>query len=184
MAKRIETPLTDKVLEDLRAGERVLLTGKIFTARDSAHRRMIELLSRGEMLPIELSGQVIYYCGPTPPPPGKVIGSCGPTTSSRMDEYTPRLLSLGLKGMVGKGKRSKDVVEACKKYKAVYFGALGGVGALMSKHVLSSRVVAFDDLGPEAIYELQVEDMPLFVINDIYGNDLYEIGRGRFRKPS
>lgn len=184
MTKRIQTPLNDETLEDLKAGEKVLLSGIVYTARDAAHKRMIEMLKRGESLPIDLSGQVIYYCGPTPPPPGKVIGSCGPTTSSRMDDYTPKLLSLGLKGMIGKGKRSREVIEACKKYKAIYFGALGGVGALISKSVVSSRIVAFEELGPEAIYLLEVRDMPLFVINDIYGNDLYEIGRQRFMRPS
>ncbi len=177
----IETPLTDEVIQKLKVGDSVYLSGTIYTARDAAHKRLIDLIENGERLPFELSGQVIYYCGPTPTPPGRVTGSCGPTTSSRMDKYTPSLLALGLKGMIGKGKRSKEVKDAILKYRAIYFGALGGAGALLSKCVLSSRVFAFEDLGPEAIYILQIREMPLFVINDIYGGDLYEEGIKKYR---
>lgn len=177
----IETPLNDETISVLHAGDRVYLSGIVYTARDAAHKRILELLKRGEQLPFELSGQVIYYCGPTPSPPGRIIGSCGPTTSSRMDIYTPRLLALGLKGMVGKGKRSPEVKKAVMEHKAIYFGAPGGVGALLSKCVMSSEVIAFEDLGPEAIFKLEIKEMPLFVINDIYGGDLYEEGTTRYK---
>jgi fumarate hydratase subunit beta len=139
-------------------------------------------LRRGETLPFDISNQIIYYCGPSPAPPGKVIGSAGPTTSSRMDLYTPQLLSLGLKGMIGKGKRSSEVKDALKRYRAVYFGATGGAGALISQTIVSSEIVAYEELGPEAVVKLGVKDMPLFVINDIYGNDLYEKGMEHYRK--
>ena len=179
--KKIRTPLEGDVIELLRSGEKVFLSGYIFTARDAAHKRFAEVLENGERLPFDLAGQIIYYCGPSPAPPGKVIGSCGPTTSTRMDVYTPRLLSLGLKGMIGKGRRSPDVKAALKKHGAVYFGATGGAGALLSLSVISSEVIAYEDLGPEAVLRLEVRDMPLFVINDILGNDLYEEGVGRYR---
>ena len=172
--KRIKVPLNDTDIAELKAGEQVLLSGTIYTARDAAHKRMIESLENGEELPIDINRQVIYYVGPTPAKPGKVIGSAGPTTSSRMDIYTTKLLDAGLKGMIGKGKRSTEVVEAIKKYKAVYFAAAGGAGALLSKRIKRAEVVAYGDLGPEAIYRLEVEDFPLVVVNDIYGNDLYE----------
>jgi fumarate hydratase subunit beta len=180
--RKIETPLNDKVIENLAAGEKVFLSGYIYTARDSAHKRFMDALSSGKELPFNIKNQIIYYCGPSPAPPGKVIGACGPTTSSRMDLYTPKLLSLGLKGMIGKGKRSPAVREAIKQYKAVYFGATGGAGALLSQSVVSSASIAYEDLGPEAVVKLQVRDMPLFVINDIYGNDLYEAGVEQYRK--
>lgn len=180
--RHITTPLDEKIIKALKSGERVLLSGYIYTARDAAHRRIIGALHEGRDLPINLKGQVIYYCGPSPTSPGKVIGSCGPTTSSRMDVYTPELLSLGLKGMIGKGKRSSEVKKAIKKYKAVYFGATGGAGALLSKHVLSLQVMAYEDLGPEAIMRIEVKDMPLVVINDIYGNDLYEMGIQKYKR--
>jgi fumarate hydratase subunit beta len=180
--RQITTPLTEKAIEALKSGERVLLSGYIYTARDAAHKRMFDALREGKALPIDIKGHVIYYCGPSPTPPGKVIGSCGPTTSSRMDVYTPELLSLGLKGMIGKGKRSIEVKEAIKRYKAVYFGATGGAGALLSKCILSSQVLAYEDLGPEAIVRLEVKDMPLVVINDIYGNDLFEMGMQHYRR--
>ncbi|HOP86114.1 MAG TPA: Fe-S-containing hydro-lyase [Syntrophorhabdaceae bacterium] len=179
--KIITTPLDDEVIKGLRAGDKVFLTGFIYTARDAAHKRFIDAIERNEPLPIDLNGQIIYYCGPSPAPPGKVIGACGPTTSSRMDAYSPRLLSLGLKGMIGKGKRSQAVREAITKYNAVYFGATGGAGALLSKSVVSSEVIAYEDLGPEAIVKLGVDKMPLFVINDIYGNDLYEMGTAQYK---
>jgi fumarate hydratase subunit beta len=174
--KRIQTPLENHVITELKSGEKVFLSGFIYTARDMAHKRFIDALEKDEPLPFEVEKQVIYYCGPTPTPPGKAIGACGPTTSSRMDIYTPKLLSLGLKGMIGKGKRSQAVRDAIIKYKTVYFGATGGAGALLSKSVVSSEVIAYEDLGPEAVMRLEVMDMPLFVINDIYGNDLYDAG--------
>lgn len=172
--KRIKVPLNDTDIAELKTGEQVLLSGTIYTARDAAHKRMTESLEKGKGLPIDISGQVIYYVGPTPAKPGKVIGSAGPTTSSRMDIYTPQLLDAGLKGMIGKGKRSTEVVEAIKKYKAVYFAAAGGAGALLSKRIKKAEVVAYGDLGPEAIYRLEVEEFPVIVVNDLYGKDLYE----------
>jgi fumarate hydratase subunit beta len=174
--RRISTPLEDKIIETLKTGDKVLLSGPIYTARDAAHKRFFEALDRNEKLPIDIAGQVIYYCGPSPASPGRVIGAAGPTTSSRMDLYTPRLLSLGLKGMIGKGKRSSAVKEAIKECKAVYFGATGGAGALLSKTIQSYEIVAYEEMGPEALSRLIVKEFPLFVINDIYGNDLYETG--------
>ena len=180
--KRITSPLDDTVIEGLRAGEKVFLSGYIYTARDAAHKRFIDALEKGEKLPLDIKGQIIYYCGPSPAPPGKVIGACGPTTSSRMDAYSPKMISLGLKGMIGKGKRSQAVKDAIKEYKAVYFGATGGAGALLSKSVVSSEIIAYEELGPEAVRKLEVKDLPLFVINDIHGNDLYEAGMQRYKK--
>jgi fumarate hydratase subunit beta len=180
--RRIMTPLDDEVIEELKAGEKVFLSGYIYTARDTAHRRFMDVLNTGKELPFNVKNQIIYYCGPSPAPPGRVIGACGPTTSSRMDLYTPKLLSLGLKGMIGKGKRSPAVKEALKECKAVYFGATGGAGALLSQSVVSLQIVAYEDLGPEAVVKLEVRDMPLFVINDIYGNDLYETGMEQYQK--
>ncbi len=180
--KRITTPLTADIVKTLKSGDRVLLSGKIYTARDAAHKRLVELIDRNERLPFDISGQVIYYVGPTPAKPGYVIGSAGPTTSYRMDAYTPKLLSIGLKGMIGKGMRSEEVKKAIKKYRAVYFAAIGGLGALLSKRVKSARVIAYDDLGPEAIRELEVEDFPLIVINDCYGNDLYIKGVEEYKR--
>jgi fumarate hydratase subunit beta len=180
--KKITTPLEDSVIEGLKAGEKVFLSGYIYTARDAAHKRFIDALEKGEKLPLDINGQIIYYCGPSPAPPGKVIGACGPTTSSRMDAYSPKMLSLGLKGMIGKGKRSQAVKDVIKEYKAIYFGATGGAGALLSKSVVSSEAIAYEDLGPEAVVKLEVKNMPLFVINDIHGNDLYEAGIQRYKK--
>jgi len=179
--KHITIPLTDAVIENLKAGEKVFLNGHIYTARDAAHKRFIETLNKGENLPIEIKDQVIYYCGPSPAPPGKVIGACGPTTSSRMDAYAPTLISMGLKGMIGKGKRSQSVIDAMRQYKSIYFGATGGAGALLSKCVISSEVIAYEELGPEAVMRLEVKDFPLFVINDIYGNDLYVAGMQKYK---
>ena len=176
MTKRITLPLTEKTVSDLRAGDRLLLSGVIYTARDAAHKRMIEELEQGEALPFDIKGQTLYYVGPSPAPPGRVIGSAGPTTSTRLDAYTPRLLAAGLKGMIGKGPRSAEVKEAMKKYKAVYLAAIGGAGALLSKSIVKSEVVAYADLGPEAVLRLEVKDFPVTVINDIYGRDLYEEG--------
>jgi len=180
--RHIQSPLEDDIIESLKSGEKVFLSGYIYTARDAAHKRFIEALDQGRSLPFDIKGQIIYYCGPSPAPPGKVIGACGPTTSSRMDAYAPRLLSLGLKGMIGKGKRSQAVKDALKEFRAVYFGATGGAGALLSRTVISSEPVAYDDLGPEAVIRLEVKDMPLFVINDTFGNDLYETGMTSYRK--
>ncbi len=180
--KKIQTPLADDVIQSLKAGEKVLLSGFIYTARDAAHKRFAEALDAGEELPFDIRGQVIYYCGPAPAPPGKVIGSCGPTTSSRMDVYAPRLIGLGLKGMIGKGKRSDAVKKALQEHRAVYFGATGGAGALIARTVVASRVIAYEDLGPEAVVRLEVRDMPLFVINDTFAGDLYQEGMERYKR--
>ncbi|ADU96697.1 Fe-S-containing hydro-lyase [Thermovibrio ammonificans] len=176
-AIKIETPISDSTIEKLKAGDFVLISGVIYTARDAAHKRMVEALERGEPLPFDLEGQVIYYAGPAPAKPGRPIGSVGPTTSYRMDPYAPKLLEAGLKGMIGKGSRSKEVIEAIKKYKGVYFGAVGGAAAYLARCVKSAEVIAYEDLGPEAVRRLVVEDFPAFVVNDIYGNDLYTMGR-------
>lgn len=173
---KLTTPLNDTVVENLRIGQRVLLSGTIYTGRDAAHKKMVELLEQGKELPIPLPGQVIYYVGPSPAKPGRVIGSAGPTTSGRMDPYAPRLISLGLKGMIGKGKRSPEVIKAMKQYKAVYFAAVGGAAALISRSIKVCRVIAYPELGPEAIHELVVEDFPVIVVNDVLGGDLYEEG--------
>ncbi len=180
--KKISTPLNDDIVRELKTGEKVLLSGYVYTARDTAHKRFMDTLRTGNGLPFEIRNQIIYYCGPSPAPPGKVIGACGPTTSSRMDVYTPQLLALGLKGMIGKGRRSPAVKEALQEFRAVYFGATGGAGALLSRSVVSSEIIAYGDIGPEAVVKLGIRDMPLFVINDIYGNDLYEEGMERYRK--
>ncbi len=174
---QITTPLTDEQVEKLTIGQSVLISGVIYTARDAAHKKLVELLDKGQLLPVELKGQIIYYAGPTPAKPGQVIGSAGPTTSGRMDAYTPRLLEQGLKGMIGKGSRNQAVVDAIQKHKAVYFAAIGGAAALISKHIKASEVVAYPELGPEAIRRLVVQDFPAIVINDIYGRDLYKEGQ-------
>ena len=171
---KIRTPLLSDVVKKLKSGDEVLLNGIIYTARDEAHKLLFELLCCGKKLPFDLKGAVIYYTGPTPESGNYVIGSCGPTSSYRMDKYTPELLKCGLKATIGKGQRCKEVVAAMQKYKAVYFAATGGAGALLSKCVKKSEVVAFSDLGCEAVRRLEVEEFPLIVINDIYGNDLYE----------
>ena len=180
MVKKIELPLTDKAIADFKAGDNVLLSGVLYVGRDAAHRRLIDTLDRGESLPFDIKGQTLYYMGPSPAPPGKVIGSAGPTTSKRMDAYTPRLLAAGLKGMVGKGVRSLEVKEAIKQYKAVYFAAVGGAGALISKTIVKVDIVAYPELGPEAILRLEVKDFPVTVINDIYGVDLYIEGKRQY----
>ena len=166
----------------LRAGDNVLVSGTIFAARDAAHRRMVETLHRGQPLPLELRGQIIYYMGPTPARPGRPIGAAGPTTAGRMDPYTPELLDLGLKGMIGKGRRGPAVREAMMRHKAVYLAAVGGAGALLARHILAAEVAAYDDLGPEAILRLTVDGFPAVVINDIYGSDAYETGQALFRR--
>jgi len=181
---RLRTPLADEDIEKLHAGDQVLLSGVIFTGRDAAHKRLYELLQAGQQLPIDLRGQVIYYTGPTPARPGRIIGSAGPTTSGRMDAHTPALIAYGLKGMIGKGARSRDVLDAIKRYKAVYFGATGGAGALLARCIRKAEIVAYEDLGPEAIYRLEVEDFPVIVINDVHGRDLYAEGvRAYARNP-
>jgi fumarate hydratase subunit beta len=179
---KLQTPLSDAEVESLRAGDRVLLSGIIYTARDAAHKRLIDLMDAGKPLPFELQGSVIYYVGPAPAPPGKPIGSAGPTTSYRMDPFAPRLIAAGLKGMIGKGNRAPEVIEAIQKYKAVYFGAIGGAGALMAKSIVASKIIAYEDLGPEAIRKLEVRDLPVFVINDTVGGDLYQMGIEAFAK--
>ena len=179
---KITPPLTDKDVEKLKAGDKVLITGVLYTARDAAHKRLIELLEGGEKLPFDINGQLIYYVGPTPAKPGQVIGSAGPTTSGRMDAYTPRLLELGLKGTIGKGQRSQEIIEAMKKYKAVYLAAVGGAAALIAKTIKKAEIIAYEDLGPEAMRRLEVVDFPAIVVNDIYGNDLFKIGIERYKK--
>ncbi|MGQ9454608.1 MAG: Fe-S-containing hydro-lyase [Armatimonadota bacterium] len=182
--RRITTPLGEEEICTLKAGDSVFLSGTIYTARDDAHARLVELIRRGERLPFDLRGQVVYYAGPTPAPPGRVIASIGPTTSGRMDVYTPELLAAGLKGMIGKGERSQNVVDAIARFKAVYFAATGGVGALLAKRVVSCEIVAFSDLGCEAIHKLEIVDFPVIVINDCFGHDFYEENRLRFRLGS
>jgi len=173
---RLQTPLTDEDIVKLYAGDRILLSGVIYTGRDAAHKRLFELLQAGKPLPVDLRGQVIYYVGPTPAKPGAVIGSAGPTTSGRMDAYAPALIAHGLKGMIGKGSRSQSVLDALKKHRAVYFAATGGAGALLAQRIKKAEIIAYDDLGPEAIHRLEVEDFPVVVINDAYGGDLYADG--------
>ncbi len=181
---RLTTPLSDEDVVRLKAGDRVRLFGPLFTARDAAHKRLIELIDAGRPLPIDVRGQVIYYVGPTPPPPGKVIGSAGPTTGGRMDRYAPALMALGLKGMIGKGGRATEVRDAMKRWKCVYFGAVGGAGALLSRYIKAAEIVAYEDLGTEAIRRLAVEDFPVIVVNDTHGNDLYEDGMKRYARPA
>ena len=173
--KIIKAPLEEKEIEGLKVGDEVLISGVLYTARDQAHKRLAEAINKGRKLPINLKGQIIYYCGPTKTPKGKIIGACGPTTSSRMDEFTPALLRVGLKGMIGKGSRSKEVIQAIKKYKAVYFLTYAGCGALLSKYVLKATPVAYPNLGPEAIYRIEVRDFPLVVGIDARGNNIYSI---------
>lgn len=175
--KEIMTPLTDEIINDLEAGDEVLISGQIYTMRDLAHKKITDLLKKSGTLPFDLKNQIIYYCGPTPAKDGKAIGACGPTTSSRMDKYTPVLLKYGVKGLIGKGERSEEVKEALKKYNAVYFSALGGLGADYADYVISSEIVAFPELGPEAVYKLTVEDFYAVVINDVKGNDFYLMNR-------
>lgn len=169
----LTTPLTDEAVMQLKSGDVVFLTGTIYTARDAAHKRLFDALDSGSALPFDLKGALIYYVGPSPAPPGRPIGACGPTTSYRMDTYAPRLHALGLKASIGKGKRNDAVKEAMQKHKAVYLGATGGAGALLSQCVKEAKVIAYEDLGPEAIRELTVENFPLLVINDAFGGELY-----------
>lgn len=182
MEKYISVPLKKEEIQELKAGDYVYLTGVLYTARDAAHKRMQEALDSGEKLPISMEDNVIYYMGPSPAREGRAIGSAGPTTSSRMDKYAPQLLDLGLKGMIGKGKRSKEVQEAIVRNEAVYFAAVGGAGALLSKAIKSSEVIAYDDLGTEAIRKLEIENFPVIVVIDKDGNNLYEISTKEFCK--
>jgi fumarate hydratase subunit beta len=182
MVKKVALPLTGETLEELKAGDNVLLTGVMYVARDAAHKRMVEALDQGKPLPFDIKGQTIYYMGPSPARSGRVIGSAGPTTSGRMDVYTPRLIAEGLKGMVGKGMRSSAVKDAMKKYKAVYLAAIGGVGALISRSIKKSEVIAYEEFGAEAVRRIEVEDFPVTVINDIYGGDLYQEGKAKYRR--
>lgn len=175
MEKRIQTPLTKDTARTLQAGDYVYLSGTIYSARDAAHKRLTESLAKGETLPLPLENEIIYYLGPTPARPGQVIGSAGPTTSSRMDKYAPELLNLGQTGMIGKGRRSDAVIVSMKKNSAVYFAAVGGAGALLSKCIKKAEVIAYEDLGAEAIYKLEVEDFPVIVVIDCEGNNLYDM---------
>lgn len=178
----LTTPLTEAQVEDLEVGDTVLVNGVVYTARDAAHKRLVDLIEQGLPLPFELEGQVIFYVGPSPARPGRIIGAAGPTTSYRMDPYAPQLLARGLKAMIGKGKRSPEVIDAMVKYKAVYLGAIGGAGALISQAIKAAEIIAYEDLGPEAIRRLVVENLPTFVINDCRGNDLYQLGRQRYAR--
>ena len=178
---KLLTPLCSKDIQKLEVGDKVLLSGIIYTARDAAHKRLVETLKRGEELPFIPEGQVIYYVGPAPARPGTVIGSAGPTTSSRMDPYAVYLMEAGIRGMIGKGLRGQKVKEAIKKYRAVYFGAIGGVAALLSQYIKKAEVIAYDDLGTEAIRKLEIEDFPLLVLNDIKGGDLFQEGTRQYR---
>ena len=173
--KPVEIPFAENVLATLKAGDLIGLTGVLYTGRDQTHRRLVALLDEGKELPIDVKGQLLYYVGPSPAKPGQVIGAAGPTTSYRMDTYTPRLLELGLKGTLGKGSRSVDVRQAMKKHSAVYLATVGGAGALLSKSIIKSELVAFEDAGPEALFRFEVENFPAVVINDLEGNDYYEM---------
>ena len=180
MIKKINLPLTESVARSLKSGDEVLLSGYIYTSRDAGHKRMCDAFEKGEALPFDTKDSTIYYVGPTPTKPNEVIGSAGPTTSGRMDAYAPKLMALGVRGMIGKGERSSAVIEAMKKYDCVYFGAIGGAGALLSKCIKNNKLIAFEDLGAEALCRLYVEDMPLVVIIDSLGNNLYIEGRKNY----
>ncbi len=179
----LKTPLNDSTIENLKAGDKVRISGVLYTARDAAHKRLIEMVEAGIDLPFDLKEQLLYYVGPTPAKPGQVIGSAGPTTSYRMDTYAPTLIKMGLKGTIGKGGRSKEVIEAMKTYKAVYFAAVGGAAALIAKTIKKVEIIAFEELGTEAIRKLEVADFPAIVVNDTRGNDLYNIGREKYKIP-
>ncbi|MBI2854676.1 MAG: Fe-S-containing hydro-lyase [Chloroflexi bacterium] len=181
-ALRLRSPLDSKEIQGLKAGDQVLITGTLYTARDAAHKRIVEALDKGKVPPFELDGQTLYYMGPSPARPGQVIGSAGPTTSGRMDAYTPRLLAEGVKAIIGKGKRSQAVKDSIKKHGAVYLAAVGGAGALISKAIKKADVVAYEDLGAEAVRRLEVVDFPAIVINDARGGDLYEEGKAKYHR--
>ncbi len=178
--KKITTPLSEDVIANLKAGERIEISGVLYTARDAAHKRLVQMIKDGDKLPFDLRGQVIYFVGPTPAKPGMPIGSAGPTTSGRMDPYSPFLIEHGLKGMIGKGGRGKEVIDAMLKHKCVYLAAIGGVAALLSKRIKKAEVIAFEDLGTEAVRRLEVEDFPVIVINDVHGGDLYKKGMSEY----
>ena len=180
----LTTPLTSEDTKKLVAGDTVLLNGTIYTARDAAHKRLVDLIEAGEELPFDLEGSVIYFVGPTPPKPGDPIGSAGPTTSYRMDSYSPTMLKHGSKGMIGKGKRNQEVKDACVAYDGIYFGATGGAGALLGKQIRSAEVIAYPELGPEAVRKITVEDFPVTVVNDTKGNDIYQMGRSQYEVKS
>ena len=182
MERRITTPLTDDVILSLHAGDKVIIDGTVLAARDAAHAKLVELIEKNESLPSDIKGQVIYYVGPTPSRPGYIIGSAGPTTSSRMDKYAPILIEKGLKGMIGKGFRSQAVKDAIVKYKAVYFAATGGAGALISKRIIKQEIIAYEELGPEALRLMVVKDFPVYVVNDAYGEDLYIQGQKKYAR--
>ena len=179
----LKTPLENATIEKLKAGDKVRISGVLYTGRDAAHKRLIEMIESGKDLPFDVKGQLLYYVGPTPAKPGQVIGSAGPTTSYRMDTYAPTLIKMGLKGTIGKGSRSKEVIEAMKKHKAVYFAAVGGAAALIAKTIKKVEIIAFDDLGTEAIRKMEVENFPAIVVNDTKGGDLYNIGREKYKTP-
>lgn len=176
----LTTPLTSEDTKKLVAGDTVLLNGTIFTARDAAHSRLVTLIEKGEELPFDLEGSIIYFVGPTPPKPGNPIGSAGPTTSYRMDSFSPTMLKNGSKGMIGKGNRNQEVKDACVAYDGIYFGATGGAGALLGKQIISAEVIAYPELGPEAVRKITVKDFPVTVVNDTQGNDLYQMGRKQY----
>jgi fumarate hydratase subunit beta len=182
MTKKITSPMSEDVIKGLKAGDQVLISGVVYVGRDAAHKRLVEALDRGDKLPFEVKGQTIYYMGPSPTKPGKVIGSAGPTTSGRMDAYTPRMLEAGLKAMIGKGLRSPEVKEAIKKHQAVYLASTGGAAALIAKSIIKSQVIAYEELGPEALLRLEVKDFPAVVINDCHGGDLYQEGKAKYAR--
>lgn len=181
MVKEIQTPLTDEIIKTLHTGDEVRLSGIIYTARDMAHMRLVQMIKKKELLPFDTEGSVIFYVGPSPAPPGKVIGSAGPTTSYRMDPFVEDMFSVGIKGMIGKGQRSREVVTSIQENCGVYFGATGGAAALLSESIVESEIIAFGDLGTEAVRKLKVIDMPLIVINDCYGGDLYNYGTAKYK---
>ncbi|MEA1973438.1 MAG: Fe-S-containing hydro-lyase [Candidatus Cloacimonadota bacterium] len=182
MKKHLETPLNSEDLQELKIGEKVFISGTIYTGRDAAHKRLVKLLEEGVELPFDVRGQIIYYVGPAPAKPGKAIGSAGPTTSYRMDPFAPKLMDAGLKAMIGKGPRSKEVIESMKKNKCVYFAAVGGAAVVVAESIKKAKVIAYEDLGTEAIRELKVENFPCIVANDIYGNDIYQEGVKEYKK--
>ena len=179
---KITTPLSDEVINSLKSGDQVSINGILYTARDAAHKRLIDLLDRGDELPFDIKGQIIYYVGPAPAKPGAIIGSAGPTTSYRMDPYAPRLMEVGMKGMIGKGNRSQSVIDTMVKYKSIYFAAIGGAGALVARSIKKVEIIAYEDLGPEAIRKMEVEDFQAVVVNDIHGNDVYKEGMNKYKK--
>jgi fumarate hydratase subunit beta len=180
--KYIKAPLSAETVKDLRAGDVVRISGYIYTARDAAHKRLTEALARGEELPLDLKDNVIYYVGPSPTKPGEVVGSAGPTTSGRMDKYTPTMIQQGMRGMIGKGLRSQEVIDACKEYGAVYFAAVGGAAAVIAQSIKGEEMIAYEDLGPEAIRRYEVEDFPAIVVIDAEGNDFYKVGIAKYSK--